>query len=97
MKRHGQKINRSENRMNIDERIYQVLKRTFSIPLSWENWGDTESFLEWTSLDSMAVLEFLAALEQEFHFRFPAQDLSLDLLTSRSRLVRYLTERVNEG
>jgi acyl carrier protein len=45
----------------------------------------------------MAVLEFLAALEQEFHFRFPAQDLSMDLLMSRSRLVRYLTERVNEG
>ena len=83
--------------MNIDERIYQVLKRTFSIPISLENWGNTESFLEWTSLDSMAIVEFVAALEEEFNFQFPAQDLSMDLLTSRSRLVRYLTERFNEG
>jgi acyl carrier protein len=41
-------------------------------------------------MDSMAVLEFVAGLEQEFGVRFPPADLELDLFRSRPRLVAYL-------
>jgi|WetSurMetagenome_2_1015567.scaffolds.fasta_scaffold313670_1 acyl carrier protein len=82
--------------MDIEQRIFQVLKQTLSITLSWENWTTLDSIKEWTSMDSMAILEFIAGLEQEFHYRFPAQDLSTDLFTNRSHLVLYLAEKVHE-
>lgn len=48
-------------------------------------------------MDSMAVLEFLAGLEEEFSVRFPAEDLSIELFADRLRLVQYVTRITGAG
>jgi hypothetical protein len=83
--------------MDVERRVYDVFCRVFPPGCDWPAWQQAVSLKSLVSMDSMAVLEFLAALEEEFGFRFPAQDLELDLFTDRPRLVGYLSSRTTEA
>ncbi len=41
-------------------------------------------------MDSVGILDFVLALEQEFNLKFPIDDLQMELFMDRPRLVRYL-------
>jgi acyl carrier protein len=78
----------------VEGRVHRVFCRIFPPGCSWPDWQQISSLRSFVSMDSMAVLEFLAGLEEEFGFRFPAQDLELGLFTDRPRLVAYLVSRI---
>ncbi|MEO2049553.1 MAG: acyl carrier protein [Pirellulales bacterium] len=78
--------------MTTDRRLYEVFSRSVSDACDWQTWQSLNSLKEWTVLDSMAILEFLAGIEKEFDVRFAPDDLELALFTDRPRLIRYLTE-----
>jgi acyl carrier protein len=81
--------------MNVERRIHEIFCRVFPPGCSFAEWSQTASLKAHVSMDSMAVLEFLAALEEAFGFRFPAKDLELGLFTDRPRLVAYLSARLD--
>ena len=86
-----------EYSMDIEKRIWKVFVETMSVPCSWQQWEKMDSLKSIVNMDSMSVLEFLAALEKEFGFHFPAKDLDYDLFIQRTRLVRYIAEKVSEA
>ena len=83
--------------MLVDDRVRKVLEETFSLSCARDKWEQVQSLKSLLPMDSMAVLEFLAGLEKEFGFRFPPQDLELDLFTDRHRLIRYIRQITGEG
>lgn len=82
---------------DVERRVYDVFCRVFPPGCGWPQWQQAVSLKSLVSMDSMAVLELLAGLEEEFGFRFPAQDLELGLFTDRPRLVGYLCSRLEEA
>ena len=61
----------------------------------WEDWCDTESLQSLSAMDSVGILNFVLALEQEFGLKFPIDDLQMDLFMDRPRLVRYLDAKLS--
>lgn len=83
--------------MNTDERVLNTLNRSLRATISAQEWQQMNTLDEYIGLDSMAVMEFMAGLEQEFGIRFPAEDLTLELFNDRTRLVEYLERRTDRA
>lgn len=83
--------------MNTDERVLATLNRSLNVKISAQEWQQMNALDENIGMDSMAVLEFMAGLEQEFGIRFPAEDLELELFNDRTRLVEYLERRIGHA
>lgn len=80
--------------MTTDERILTVLNRSLNVAITTQEWRQMNALDASIGMDSMAVLEFMAGLEQEFGIRFPAADLELELFKDRTRLREYLERSI---
>lgn len=61
----------------------------------WEDWQQAESLQNLSAIDSVAILDFVLALETEFTLKFPIDDLKMELFTHRAQLVAYLTAKLS--
>jgi|694.fasta_scaffold41684_3 acyl carrier protein len=81
--------------MTVDEQVFFAFRKTMFAECRWEDWCDTESLQSLSAMDSVGILNFVLALEQEFGFKFPIDDLQMDLFMDRPRLVRYLDAKLS--
>ncbi len=75
-------------------RIRRVFIQAVSPDLTEESLRFTERLDEVAALDSIALLEFVIALEREFGFRFEPEHLRLELLRDLGHLTAYVVRRV---
>lgn len=80
--------------MSTLERIRKLFHENFDFP---EDRFQPESTIESIGLDSLDKIEFLFALEKEFHVRIPEREVPLnsiqDMITVIERLVREQSEQ----
>jgi acyl carrier protein len=79
-------------------RIQKVLAESVraNVPAE-EDVGYEQRMDEAASLDSIAVLEFVAAVEKEFGIEMEAKFLEFDFLRDLPALAAYIEERKNRG
>lgn len=83
---------------DISRRIREVLVRSLSLNLTEQELRYSEKLDEVAALDSLAVLEFLTALEKEFGITIDVERLTLDTLADLHALTEYIAGRlVAEG
>lgn len=81
--------------MTVDERVFRAFQRTMSADCRWEDWCEAESLQSLSAMDSVGILDFVLALEQEFGLKFPIDDLQMELFMNRPRLVRYVADKLS--
>lgn len=77
-------------------RIRRVLIESLSLEMDEGEISYAEKLDEVTGLDSMAVLEFLAALEKEFGVVLDPEHLELDSLKDLNRLAAIIGEQTGQ-
>lgn len=80
--------------MTVDERVFRAFQLTMAADCRWEDWCAAESLQSLSAMDSVGVLDFVLALEQEFGLKFPIDDLQMELFSNRPRLVSYLADNL---
>lgn len=80
--------------MTIDERVFLVFQKTMSTACRWEDWREAQSLQSLSAMDSVGILDFVIALEQEFGLKFPIDDLQMELFMDRPRLVNYVADKL---
>ena len=72
--------------MSIEHRVKQVIIRTLDLEIDAEDTlsGDDLRF------NSMAAVALIVALEEEFEFEVPDEDLSIELLDSMQTISDYI-------
>ena len=83
------------DRNEIADRIKRVFIETVSPGLSQEALLFTQRLDEVAGLDSIALLEFVVALEKEFRFKFEREQLRLELLRDLDGLTSYISQHVS--
>jgi acyl carrier protein len=78
----------------IEARVRAVVVRALSLQVAPAQLPAERPLTELFGFDSIAVLEYVLALEAEFGLRIESEQLNLELLSSIPRLSRYLFERV---
>jgi acyl carrier protein len=81
----------------VARRIRQVLIRSLSLNLAEGDLRYTEKLDEVVGFDSLAVLEFLTALEQEFGIRLEPELLDLGTLKDLPALAAQIESRLASG
>ena len=82
-------------RGDIAQRVKQALVRGLQLKVNPEDIADDESlFGEGLDADSIAALEIVFALEEEFGFEVEDEDLRVDLFDSVSTLASYIEGRL---
>ncbi|RAX01876.1 MULTISPECIES: acyl carrier protein [unclassified Photorhabdus] len=56
-----------------------------------------DNLIEQFNIDSIAALELLVRIEQEFHIQIPDEELSVNLIGSFHGLVVYIERKCNEN
>ncbi|MGP0076057.1 MAG: acyl carrier protein [Bryobacteraceae bacterium] len=74
------------------DRIRRVLIFSLHLNLREEDLAYETKLDETVGLDSVAVLEFVAALEQEFGITFDPEMLTIEVVRDLSRLASYIDE-----
>jgi acyl carrier protein len=74
------------------DRIRRALIGSLHVNLSEEDLAYETKLDETVGLDSVAVLEFVAALEQEFGITFAPEMLTIEVVRDLSRLASYIDE-----
>ncbi|MCY3016972.1 MAG: acyl carrier protein [Planctomycetota bacterium] len=82
--------------MTVDERVFKVFQKTMSADCRCEDWREAESLQSLSAMDSVGILDFVLALEQEFGLKFPIDDLQMELFMDRPRLVSYVADKLSE-
>ena len=78
------------NQSDIEARVRRVLIDSLSLNIGEEDLRYSESLDQVISLDSVAVLEFLTALEKEFGVTLEQEKLELTLLRDLPALADYI-------
>lgn len=78
----------------IRERVLRVARDALSLNLEDEDTAGALRLDELAGIDSMAALEFLLALENEFGIRLEPDEIELDLLADLPRLVRFIGGKI---
>jgi acyl carrier protein len=81
--------------VTVDERVFKAFQKTMSADCRWEDWREAESLQTLSAMDSVGILDFVLALEQEFGLKFPIDDLQIELFMNRPRLVSYLADKLS--
>ncbi len=82
-------------RGDIAQRVKQALVRGLQLKVNPEDIADDESlFGEGLDADSIAALEIVFALEEEFGFEVEDEDLRVDLFDSVRTLTSYIEGRL---
>ena len=76
------------------DRIRRVLIGSLHLNLREEDLAYETKLDETVGLDSVAVLEFVAAMEKEFEITFDPEMLTIDLVRDLNRLASYIDELV---
>jgi acyl carrier protein len=79
---------------DIESRIRKVLNMSLSLGLPEEELENLEMLDECFGVDSLAVLEFVVALEKEFTITIAPEQLELAVLKDLSRLACYIASRL---
>lgn len=74
-------------------RIRRVFVESLHLNLPEENFSYEDQLDETVGLDSVAVIEFVTALEQEFGITFEPEMLTIELVRSIQDLAVYIDER----
>ena len=82
--------------MTVDERVFKVFQKTMYADCRCEDWREAESLQSLSAMDSVGILDFVLALEQEFGLKFPIDDLQMELFMDRPRLVSYVADKLSE-
>ena len=82
--------------MTVDELVFKVFQKTMSADCRCEDWREAESLQSLSAMDSVGILDFVLALEQEFGLKFPIDDLQMELFMDRPRLVSYVADKLSE-
>ena len=77
-----------------EKRIRHVLNTSLSLELSEEELIQAVNLDELFGVDSLAILEFVTALEKEFGIRLDPEHLEMDLLKNLPRLSSYVESRL---
>lgn len=77
----------------IASRIRKVLIDALSLNLEEEDLRYSEKLDELVGLDSLAVLEFVTALEKEFGITIEPEQLELEVLRDPNKLAAYIAAR----
>lgn len=72
-----------------------AFQKTMAAGCRWEDWCEAESLQSLSAMDSVGILDFVLALEQEFNLKFPIDDLQMELFMDRPRLVRYVDAKLS--
>ncbi|OCQ53513.1 acyl carrier protein [Photorhabdus australis subsp. thailandensis] len=56
-----------------------------------------DNLIEQFNIDSIAALELLVRIEQEFHIQIPDEELSVNLINSFHGLVVYIERKCNKN
>lgn len=82
-------------REDIAQRVKQALVQGLQLKINPEDIADDESlFGEGLDADSIAALEIVFALEEEFGFEVEDEDLRVDLFDSVRTLTSYIEQRL---
>ncbi len=82
-------------RGDIAQRVKQALVQGLQLKINPEDIADDESlFGEGLDADSIAALEIVFALEEEFGFEVEDEDLRVDLFDSVRTLASYIEKRL---
>ncbi len=79
------------------DRIRKAFIASLALNLDANDLRDAQRLDELTGLDSLAVLEFVSAVEKEFGISIEPQFLDLDFVTDLPRLAAYVEERARHG
>jgi acyl carrier protein len=77
-------------------RMVRVINRALGANLEVSELQRESRLNDLIGLDSMAQLEYVTALEQEFQITFPAEKLRLDFLADLYALAEYLSGETRE-
>ena len=83
------------DRNDVADRIKRVFIDTVAPGLREEALRFTEKLDDVAGLDSIALLEFVVALEKEFQFRFEPDQLRRELLRDLDGLTSYVAGRLS--
>jgi acyl carrier protein len=75
------------------DRIRRVFIQSLQLNLSEEDFSYEANLDESVGLDSVAVLDFVAALEKEFGVEFEPEMLTIESVRNLKELAAYLDER----
>ena len=75
------------------DRIHKAFVESLRLPAGETDLPREQRLAEATGLDSIAVLEFVAAVENEFGITIEPEFLEFDFVTDLPRLVAYIQER----
>ena len=85
--------NMSAGSRNTMDRIRRVFVESLHLNLKEEDLDYEHKLDESVGLDSLAVLEFITALEQEFGFKIEPEMLRLDFVRDLPQLASYIERR----
>jgi len=75
------------------DRIRRVFIESLHLNLQAEDLADRDKLKEAAGLDSVAVLEFVAALEKEFEITLEPEMLTIEVVGDLKQLAAYIDER----
>ncbi len=79
------------------DRIKEIIAGDLNVKLSVEEIKESDSLFEdGIGLDSVAIMEFIAILEDRFNFQFSDDDLTKDLFQDISTIAEYVTEQTSQ-
>lgn len=79
---------------DVQERVQRVLRQSLGLNASREEIAAASSIDQLLGLDSIAMLEFVMALEQEFGLTFDADHLDEELFGDLARLSGHIADRL---
>ncbi len=79
------------------DRIRKAFVASLALNLDANDLRDAQRLDELTGLDSLAVLEFVSAVEKEFGISIEPQFLDRAFVTDLPRLAAYVEERAGHG
>ena len=86
---------RSLDRKDISSRVKKLVVRALSLQIDPEEIPDDEGlFGDGFSLDSVATLQLVVAVEEEFGFEIDDEDLRLELFASVDKLTDYVERKL---
>ncbi|PQQ35888.1 acyl carrier protein [Photorhabdus laumondii] len=78
----------------IELKLAQMLKEILELESVPEI--KVDNLIEQFNMDSIAALELLVRIEQEFHIQIPDEELSVNLINSFHGLVVYIERKYNK-
>jgi acyl carrier protein len=80
--------------MALHDELRQFVTDNFMFGKPFKDFGDDDSFIERGIIDSTAVMELVAFLEERYHIRLQDRELIPDNFDSINRLAQFVARRL---